>query len=92
MAEFKFQSNRAEMRETAKAWGFSYERQNTQHAGIWERAWQWLPKSQVTVEDVEFDGEDVFWHEGDVVVTVPMWLARKENYFKSTVCRTMSIR
>ena len=89
---FEFTSNREQMRETAKAYGFMYERQNAKHNGIWEQAWQWLPKSQVTVEEIEFDGEDIYWTEGDVLVSVPMWLARNENYFKSTILRELQIR
>lgn len=87
MASFEFMTYRSEIKETAKAYGFRYERQNKNHNGIWEAAYQWLPKSQVTVKDCEFDGEDIYWQEGQVIVTVPMWLARKENYFKHTVCR-----
>lgn len=88
---FEFTMNRSEMRETEKAYGFCYERPNKNHAGVWETAWQWLPKSQTTVEDIEFDGEDIYWAEGDVLVSVPMWLARKENYFKGTLCRTIKL-
>ncbi len=88
---FEFTSNREAMRETEKAYGFRYERQNKQHNGVWEAAWQWLPKSQVTVEDIEFDGEDIYWSEGDVLVSVPMWLARNEGYFKSTLLQELHI-
>lgn len=88
---FEFRSNREEMRETEKAYGFMYEAQSSSHAGIWEACYQWLPKSQITVEDIPFDGEDIYWHEGDVLVSVPMWLARSEGYFKSTVCKVCTV-
>ena len=91
MASFEFKFNREEMRETEKAYGFGYSVRDKNHAGRWVTRWQWLPKSQITVEDIEFDGEDVWWHEGDVIVTVPGWLAYKERYFKNTILREMRV-
>ena len=86
MTEFQFSTYRSEIKETAKAYGFRYDCQNAQHAGRWDEAYQWLPKRFTTIEDVEDDGS-IYWQEGQVIVTVPMWLARNENYFKQTVWR-----
>lgn len=78
---FEFETNRMAMRETEKAYGFDYWKQS-------KRALQvvWLPKSQIIVEDIEDDG-GLDWHEGDVLVSVPMWLARKNNYFENTILK-----
>lgn len=80
-----------EVIETAKAYGIPYAKSNSfsQDENI-----LWLPKSQVTMEHVTYEMyKDVFGeHDADWVwqdiyawVTVPMWLARKHNYFKNCV-------
>ena len=81
-----------DMRETEKAFGFPYA-----VAGSWmQRNDQvvWLPKSQITVTDVTFEmykeecGEfeaEHYWQDGIVWVDVPMWLARKHDYFKRCI-------
>lgn len=79
---FEFGYNRELIHETEKAYGFMYSRADRNFAGRYRTAYVWLPKSQTTVEDIEFDGKDMYWHEGDVLVTVPMWLARNNSYFK----------
>lgn len=78
---FEFAANRMAMRETEKAYGFEYWNQG-------KRAYftEWLPKSQITVEDIEDNG-GLDWHEGDVLVSVPMWLARKNGYFERTILK-----
>lgn len=81
-----------DMRETAKAYGFPYAK-----AGSWMQDSSqivWLPKNQITLTDVTYDmykeecGEfeaNTLWQEGYVWVDVPMWLARKYNYFERCI-------
>lgn len=85
MKMFEFNYNRSQIRETEKAYGFAYDAEDKARAGRWYLAYEWLPKSQVVIEDVEFDGEDIYWSEGDVLVSVPMWLASKRGFFKTTL-------
>lgn len=76
---FDIYMNREDIvRETEKAYGFEYDCEG------WAKI-LWLPKSQLTIEDVEDDGESVMWREGDIVVSMPMWLARNNRYFKGTL-------
>lgn len=67
------------VRETEKAYGFEYY--NGRYSSNYGKNICWLPKSQITVEPIEDDGS-IWWHEGDCLVSVPMWLARKNDYFK----------
>ena len=83
---FEFVSHRDMMVETEKAYGFRYVGIGYGNDGI-----QWLPKSRTEVTDVEDDGS-IYWSEGTVLVEVPMWLARKNGYFKHTILREMAIR
>lgn len=83
---FEFVSSREVMVETEKAYGFRYTGIGYNNDGI-----QWLPKSQIKVSDLEDDGS-IYWSEGAVLVEVPMWLARKNSYFKHTVLREMTIK
>ena len=92
MAKYMFiEVIKSEIIETEKAYGIPYVKDNCY--------WQdnnvlWLPKSQVELEDVTYDmykevnGEfNAKWYfrDGYAWITVPMWLARNNNYFKHMI-------
>lgn len=81
MFEFQWNFNDGSVIETAKAYGFQYHDNAYWNPDLGNKV-TWLPKSQVTVEAIEDDGS-IWWHEGDCLVSVPMWLAAKHDYFKS---------
>ena len=90
---FTFEWLRSDMTETEKAYGFMVD--GNRSVNVHRRqyvSFEWLPKSQIQVEDVTFEeyaeihGErhaQLFYSEGTVIVSVPMWLARGHNYFKA---------
>lgn len=86
---FDFEWQRCDMCETEKAYGFAYGFTGNDMRGY--VAFDYLPKSQITVTDVTYEmyadehGEfeaNHYWHDGIVWVSVPMWLARQHDYFK----------
>lgn len=90
---FNFEFLRADMVETEKAFGFVVDgNRSVDVRKRWTVSYEWLPKSQIQVEDVTFEmyaeehGErtaQLFFVEGIVWVSVPMWLAAQHNYFKN---------
>lgn len=71
--------------ETEKAYGFKYH-DNRHWSSVHGNKVVWLPKSKVTVEPIpepeKGTREYIWWQEGDCKVSVPMWLARANDYFK----------
>lgn len=90
---FNFEFLRADMVETEKAFGFMVDSNRLANVRKRERvSYEWLPKSQIKIEEVTFDmyaeahGEHqarYFFTDGIVWVSVPMWLAAQHNYFKN---------
>ncbi len=86
---FEFEWQTCDMCETEKAYGFAYDFMGKDMRGY--VAFDYLPKSQITVTEVtremyaqehgDFEAS-VYWHEGIVWVSVPMWLARNHDYFR----------
>lgn len=78
-------SNNGDVIETAKAYGFKY--QDRRYMSSNGEKIMWLPKSQVIIEPVpepqKGTREYISWDENDREVSVPMWLAEKNNYFEN---------
>ena len=99
MASFTFMAHKQEIIETEKAYGIKYR--DLCCCNINERnKIVWLPKSQTTLEEViPYRDEELLFSEEEIEsgesdwlnVTVPGWLAYKENYFKNTLLKVTSL-
>ena len=84
----------SDIRETAKAWGVCYETGQLRSGGSFgyrEQAWEWFPKSQCTLtcvnEDLVSNPPDGLERTREYTLEVPMWLARKNGYYKHSIFR-----
>ena len=99
-SDFSFYALKDDFIETEKAFGVKYSVSHDYSYSNKEYGVVWLPKSQTTITELEpyYDENRLFSEEeiksgvsNWVEVSIPNWLAYKNNFFKNNLLKETSI-